>query len=149
MVIDDATGKAACPPFDDKRTHMEVYEFWPSDLQRVFQQAGMPRRRPPVNDACNNNERVSGTPPRITSPLRGSIYAIRMKRRDEDRIAFSANGDAATRTLYWFVNDAYVGSSAPGQSLFWQPAAAGNYDVRVIDDRGMSDTRPLGVSLVE
>lgn len=149
VVIDDATGKPACPPYDGKRTHLEVYEFWPSELQQVFIQAGIPRRTPPRNDACVNGGEAVGEPPRITSPLRGSIYALRMKRRGEDSIAFSANGDAATRTLYWFVNDAYVGSSAPGQSLFWQPAAAGNYDVRVVDDRGMSDTRPLGVSLVE
>ncbi|NKJ23674.1 penicillin-binding protein 1C [Dyella sp. SG609] len=149
VVIDDATGKPACPPYDGKRTHLEVYEFWPSELQQVFIQAGIPRRTPPRNEACVNGGEAVGEPPRITSPLRGSIYALRLKRSDESRIAFSANGDAATRTLYWFVNDAYVGSSAPGQPLFWQPPAAGNYDVRVVDDRGMSDTRPLGVSLVE
>ena len=149
VVIDDATGKPACPPYGDKHTHLEVYEFWPSELQQVFIQAGMPRRTPPRNESCINGGEAVGEPPRITSPLRGSIYALRLKRGEQDRIAFSANGDAATRTLYWFVNDAYVGSSAPGQSLFWQPPTAGNYEVRVVDDRGMSDMRPLGVSLVE
>ncbi|MFC5743337.1 penicillin-binding protein 1C [Dyella tabacisoli] len=149
VVIDDATGKPACPPYAGKRVHTEIYEFWPSELQRVFVQAGMPRRLPPHNDACDESGVIQGDPPRITSPLRGNIYTMRLKQKGEDRIAFSANGDAAVRELYWFVNDAYVGRSAPGELLFWQPPTAGNYELRVVDDRGRSDQRPLGVSLVE
>jgi penicillin-binding protein 1C len=149
VVIDDATGKPACPPYAGKRTHTEIYEFWPSELQRVFVQAGMPRRLPPHNDACDDSGVAEGDPPRITSPLRGSIYTMRLKQKGEDRIAFSANSDASVRELYWFVNDAYVGRSVPGELLFWQPPTAGNYELRVVDDRGRSDERPLGVSLVE
>lgn len=148
VIIDDDTGKPACPPYAGKRTHVEVYEFWPSQLQRVFVQAGIPRRTPPRNDACGDSP-IDGEPPAITSPLRGSIYALRLKRPEEGRIAFTANGDASVREMYWFVDDAYVGRSAPGESLFWQPAAAGNYEVRVVDDRGRSDVRPLGVSVVD
>jgi penicillin-binding protein 1C len=51
--------------------------------------------------------------------------------------------------LYWFVDDAYIGSNMPGESLFWQPPGAGQYNVRVVDDHGRSDQRPLGVSLLE
>ena len=149
VVIDDATGKAACPPFDDKRTHVEVYEFWPSDLQRVFQQAGMPRRKPPVNEACNDNERISGTPPRITSPLRGSIYTLRLKQLAEESIPFTATNDADVRALYWFVDDAYVGRSAPGELMYWQPHGAGRHTVRVVDDHGLADQRILDITLVE
>ncbi len=148
VVIDDETGQPACPPYAGKRTHVEVYEFWPSELQRVFVQAGIPRRTPPRNDACGDVG-VEGEPPAITSPLRGSIYAMRLKRLGDDRIALSANADASVREMYWFVNEAYVGRSAPGEALFWQPAAAGNYEVRVVDDRGRSDVRPLGVSVVD
>ena len=150
VVIDDATGQPACPPLAGKHTHVEVYEFWPSELQRVFVQAGIPRRVPPHNDACNNiGASGDGEPPAMTSPLRGSIYAMRLKRAGEDRIAFSANADASVREMYWFVNDAYVGRTTPGEVFFWQPPAAGNYTVRVVDDHGRSDQRPLGVSLVE
>jgi len=148
VVIDDATGQPACPPYAGKQTHIEVYEFWPSELQRVFVQAGMPRRTPPHNDACGDGG-VDGEPPAITSPLRGSIYAIRFKQPGDNRIAFTANADASVRAMYWFVNDAYVGRSAPGESLFWQPTAAGNYAVRVVDDRGRGDVRPLGVRVVD
>ncbi|HEX7814939.1 penicillin-binding protein 1C [Dyella sp.] len=149
VVIDDDTGKPACPPYAGKRTHIEVYEFWPSELQRVFVQAGIPRRKPPQNDACVEGGVAEGEPPKITSPLRGSIYTMRLKNQGKDPISFSANADAAVRQLYWFVNDAYIGHSAPGELLFWNATGAGNYNVRVVDDRGMSDQRALGVSLVE
>jgi len=149
VVVDDATGQPACPPYAGKRTHVEVYEYWPSDLQRVFVQAGMPRRAPPHNPACSEAGRPDGDPPRITSPLRGSTYAMRLKQLGQQRIAFSATTDADVHALYWFVDDAYIGHSAPGELLFWQPQTAGSYDVRVVDDRGRSDERPLAVSQIE
>lgn len=149
LVIDDATGLPACPPYAGKYTHVEVYEFWSSDMQQVFAQAGMPRRAPPRNPACVDAGQPDGDPPRITSPLRGSTYALRLKQLGSERIAFSASADAGAHALFWFVNDAYVGRSVPGQSLFWQPNHMGSYTVRVVDDRGRSDQRPLDVSLVE
>ncbi len=56
---------------------------------------------------------------------------------------------ADVHALNWFVNDAYIGRSAPGQLLYWQSPTAGSYAVRVVDEHGRSDQRPLGVSLVE
>jgi penicillin-binding protein 1C len=149
VVIDDATGQPACPPYAGKQTHVEVYEFWPSDLQQVFAQAGIPRRKPPQNLSCTGAGQPGGDPPQITSPLRGSTYALRLKQQGMERIAFTATTDADTHALYWFVDDAYIGSNMPGESLFWQPPGAGQYNVRVVDDHGRSDQRPLGVSLLE
>ena len=149
VVIDDATGQPACPPYAGKRTHVEVFEFWPSDLQRVFAQAGMPRRAPPGNDACIDAGRPDGDPPHITSPLRGSLYALRLKDRSQVPIAFAATADADVHMLYWFVDDAYVGRAGPSVPVVWQPHGAGNYRVRVVDDHARSDERVLGVGLVE
>jgi penicillin-binding protein 1C len=149
VVMDDATGKPACPPFDDKRTHTEVYEFWPSDLQRVFQQAGMPRRKPPINLECFGNERVDGGAPSITSPLRGSSYTLRLKQLDEERIPFTATSDADVHVLYWFVDDAYVGRSGSNETMYWQPRTAGQYTIRVVDDHGRAEQRLLSVNLAE
>jgi penicillin-binding protein 1C len=149
LVIDDATGLPACPPYSGKRTHEEVYEFWPSDLQQVFAQAGIARRKPPINPACFNAGTPEGTPPQITSPILGSIYTMRLSQPDKQRIAFSATADADAHTLYWFVNDEYVGRSAPGSALYWQPGTAGSYNVRAIDDHGRVDQRALQVSLIE
>lgn len=149
VVIDDATGAAACPPYDGKRTHVEVYEFWPSDLQRVFQQAGMPRRTPPSNQACQGEQRIDGSAPSITSPLRGSTYTLRLKQLDEERIPFTATSDADAHALYWFVDDAYVGRSSPNELMYWQPHSAGRYIIRVVDDHGRADQRLLDINLVD
>ena len=148
VLIDDATGLAACPPYTGKRVHEEVYEFWPSDLAQVFAEAGIPRRRPPQNPACTNAEAWQGTSPQITSPSRGSAYAMRLAQVTRQPIAFSAVADADTRILYWFVNESYVGRSAPGEALYWQAPNAGDYRVRVVDDHGRSDERPLALTLV-
>lgn len=148
VIIDDATGRAACPPYDGKHTHQDVYEFWPTDLQQVFIEAGIPRRKPPQNPDCIGAGETQGAAPHITSPLRGSAYAMRLKQPGA-RIAFSATTDGDARALYWFVDDSYVGRSAPGSAFYWQPETAGTFRVRTVDDRGRSDERPLDVTLVE
>ncbi len=44
---DTRTGMEACPPYDPTFVRSAVFEFWPSDVQRLFAEAGMPRRQPP------------------------------------------------------------------------------------------------------
>lgn len=149
LIIDDATGLPACPPYAGKHLHQAVYEFWPSDLLHVFAQAGIPRRKPPQNAACVNAGAPDGTPPQITSPLRGSSYVMRVSRQDRQTIAFTAVTDGDVRKLYWFVDGAFVGSARPGEPLFWQPLQAGSYRLRAVDDRGRGDERPLEIKLVE
>jgi len=63
--------------------------------------------------------------------------------------ALAATADADVHVLYWFVDDAYVGRGTPGEPVYWQPPAAGDFRVRAVDDRGRSDERPLDVKLVE
>jgi penicillin-binding protein 1C len=149
VVIDTATGKPACPPYDPGRTRTEVYEYWPSDLARVFAQAGMPRRAPPALPDCQGGGQPAGDPPKITSPLKGSTYQIRVSRLGSERVAFSATTDAGTRMLYWFVDDAYLGSVPSGQALMWAPERTGRFLVRVVDDQGRTDSRELGVGALE
>jgi penicillin-binding protein 1C len=144
VVFDRATGAVACPPYDPATTRTEIYEFWPSDLARVFTQAGLPRRKPPQAD-CGAIGSTDGDPPRITSPLRGAAYTVRARHADQQRIAFNATVDATTREVYWFVDDAYVGSTASGETLFWNATGSGTHAVRAVDDRGRGDTRELRV----
>jgi penicillin-binding protein 1C len=146
--IDTRTGKTACPPFDPAHTRTEVYEFWPSDLARVFTQAGIPRRKPPPDADCGDAA-VVGDPPRITSPLRGAAYTVRGRRVDEARVAFSATVDAGVRQVYWFVDDAFIGTAAGGETLYWQADAAGTHVARAVDDHGRSATRELRVVAVD
>ncbi|HSX59610.1 MAG TPA: penicillin-binding protein 1C [Tahibacter sp.] len=150
VTIDVSTGAVACPPFDPATTRTEVYEFWPSDLARVFAQAGIPRRKPPPDAACERSG--DGDAPRITSPLRGAAYTIRARHgatADEARVAFNATVDAGVREVYWFVDDDYVGAVPAGETLFWRPLAAGSHRARVVDDHGRSETRELRVVAVD
>jgi penicillin-binding protein 1C len=147
VMIDDATGRAACPPYEGKRVHREIYEFWSSDLQQVFIDAGIPRRKPPLSVGCDGAP--DGEAPRIVSPRRGSDYVLRLGEKDRGAIALGAAADADVRALYWFVDDAYVGRALPGALLYWRPAAAGEFRVRAVDDRGRSDERALTVRLVQ
>jgi penicillin-binding protein 1C len=73
---------------------------------------------------------------------------MRLSQGTRQPVAFSAVADADTRILYWFVNESYVGRSEPGEALYWQPPNAGDYRVRVVDDHGRSDERPLELTLV-
>lgn len=146
--IDTRTGEQACPPYDPRHTRSEVYEFWPSDLLQLFSQAGMPRRRPPSPIQCQLDA-PSGTAPRIVSPLLAVSYAIPTAQIGQQTIGLAANTDSEVRRLHWFVNDSFVGTAAPEQSINWQPMQAGHYIVRAVDDRGRADTREVAIELIQ
>jgi penicillin-binding protein 1C len=115
----------------------------------VFAQAGMARRTPPPLPDCQGGGQLAGDPPKITSPLKGSTYQIRVSRLGNERIGFAATTDAGSRTLYWFVDDAYLGSVPSGQPLMWAPDRTGRFLIRVVDDHGRTDSRDLSIGAVE
>jgi penicillin-binding protein 1C len=145
--IDTRTGEQACPPYDPVHTRSEVFEFWPTELLQLFAQAGMPRRRPPPAGDCQR-DMAGGTPPKITSPVTAATYTIRAGRVGNEAVPLAANADSEVRRLHWFVDESYVGTSAPGIALAWNPRGSGHYIVRTVDDRGRADSRPLDVALV-
>jgi penicillin-binding protein 1C len=51
--------------------------------------------------------------------------------------------------LYWFVDEDFVGTAKPGETLFWQPITAGEYTLRAVDDRGRADSRRLRIDVVQ
>jgi len=145
--IDSRTGLEACPPFEGPFVRSEVYEFWPSDLMRLFAEAGVPRRRPPPSAPCGR-EPASDHPPRISSPRTNTTYTLRAQRVGSDGIALDATADGGSRTLYWFIGDAYLGASPPDVPLTWIPASSGFFMVRAVDDHGRADSRELEVAIV-
>jgi penicillin-binding protein 1C len=145
--IDTRTGSQACPPYDPQYTRSEVFEYWPTELLQLFAQAGMPRRRPPPAADCQR-DLPSGTPPHITSPVTAATYTIRAGRVGNEPVPLAANADSEVRRLHWFVDESYVGTSAPGIALAWNPQGSGHYIVRTVDDRGRADSRPLDIALV-
>ncbi|MDH5424485.1 MAG: penicillin-binding protein 1C [Gammaproteobacteria bacterium] len=143
--IDNDSGLRAC--FKNSNTTEKLYEFWPSDLLSVFKQAGISRRLPPpYPPACNKRSySVDALKPEISSPLNNVTYIYRSQETNQQIIPFSAITDAHIRKLYWFLNESYLGTTAPGQPYYWH-SKIGSYFLRVIDDHGGSDTKEFKVS---
>ncbi|MFL6605317.1 MAG: penicillin-binding protein 1C [Steroidobacteraceae bacterium] len=145
--FDTRTGQQACPPYDPRFVRSEVFEFWPSDMLRLFAQAGMPRRQPPAVNVCRRGI-AGGHAPSINSPLRNATYTLRAARVGSETIPLTATTDGAVRTLHWFVDNAYVGTARPDATVTWAPGRSGAFLVRAIDDQGRVDSRELRVAVI-
>lgn len=142
--IDNATGLAACNA--GANTHEEVYEFWSSDMLRLFREAGMPRRVPPALPlGCNNAQQTHADNPQITSPLKGVTYTIRISK--PETIALRANWDGQG-AIYWFADNGYINKSETGNAIAWIPQKAGRYVLRAVDEAGRADSREVNVEFV-
>ena len=144
IAIDNKTGLRACR--FDQNVHFEVYEFWTSDLLKIFRRAGIQRRMPPPYDAdCTIGSRADdGFIPQIVSPQKQVNYIARLDASKTTQIPLSAVVDADVRNVYWFVNEAFLGATKRDKSLIWH-AAPGKYVIRVVDDYGRSDARDVTV----
>ncbi|MCM2304259.1 MAG: penicillin-binding protein 1C [Elusimicrobia bacterium] len=145
VLVDARSGLRACRR---EGARAEVFEFWPSDLLRIFRRAGVPRRTPPAYDpACGLTDRSGrGLPPRIASPLSGVTYHA--SAAAPGPIPLSAVADADAGELYWFADGALLGSAPAGKPLFWTPRP-GRSVVRVVDDQGRGDAREVEVAFSE
>ncbi|MHB1229833.1 MAG: penicillin-binding protein 1C [Halothiobacillus sp.] len=147
--VNKTTDQAVCPPYNPSIDKQNVFEFWPSDLQQVFVQAGLARVKPPKSAHCPFADQTGmGAVPKITSPLLGSVYTLRLSDSAAAQIALTADTDADVGALYWFVNRSYLGQTPAGHTLFWAPMQPGSYTVRAVDDHGRADTREIRVALV-
>ncbi|HEY1314053.1 MAG TPA: penicillin-binding protein 1C [Steroidobacteraceae bacterium] len=143
----DAANHRVCGPGPEVR--QEVYEFWTSDMLRLFREAGMPRRTPPADPDCGNGSEPGGSDSEalhIVSPLRGLVYTERALHPAP--LALRADVGAATHAVYWFAGNAFIGRAPAGETLPWLPQQSGRYTLRAVDDRGGADTRELEVELV-
>lgn len=145
--VDRRSGRRACAPLDAAHVRWELHEYWPSDLMRLFAQAGIARRLPPAAGDCVETG-PGGAPPQIVSPLAGVSYPVREAQLGSERLAFNAHAEGDVRHLYWFVDDAYVGQAAPGVALGWVPQRPGVYRISALDEHGRSDQRELRVEVV-
>lgn len=149
VMIDNETGLVACPPYNPHTTHMKVFEFWPSELERVFARMGITKRKPPLNSECRQTANDQGQPPKITSPIRSMTYTLRRSKLKENRIALTANIDGSSRKMYWFANSAYLAHVQAGQIYYWNPNQAGSFIIQVVDDYGRTDSMRINVNVVE
>jgi penicillin-binding protein 1C len=147
VAIDIATGRATCPPYSPEVTRWEVFEFWSSDMRKLFREAGMARRMPPPLPACATEDSSDG--PRIASPLLGVTYTLQ-RSRPAAVIALETSVAADVRSVFWFDGGALIGKSPVGAgALAWRPAMDGAHLIRVIDDHGRAAERDVQVQYAQ
>ena len=152
VLIDKASQLRACN-FDNEKTMKKVFEFWPSDVQKIFRQAGMHKKLPPpflpecVDESLNALSKVAGNAPTITSPMSTIAYALQSHKLNDEQIPLSATVDSNSSELFWFVGKEFIGSTDPDDSIMWTPQI-GRFDVTVIDDLGRSSQVAIQTSLV-
>jgi penicillin-binding protein 1C len=146
VAINTTTGRPSCPPYSSDTTRFEVFEFWSSDMLKLFREAGVPRRAPPPLPACAAEDTTEA--PRISSPMRGVTYALRRSKPD-GVIALEAGVAGDVQNVFWFDGDALIGKlSAGAGALAWRPSAEGAHLIRLIDDHGRATERDAQVRFV-
>ncbi|MDD2463656.1 MAG: penicillin-binding protein 1C [Desulfobulbus sp.] len=149
VMVERRSGAAACPPYDPQLTKLEVFAFWPSDLERLFCVAGLPRRSPPpLPKQCSERDSgITGDPPRVNSPLNNVIYTLRLS-KPEQSIELAAAIDGESERMYWFADNLYLGSRNRGTNFSWRPPQAGIFGLSVVDDQGRSTGRTVTVEFL-
>jgi penicillin-binding protein 1C len=151
--VDNATGlRLETQPENPGTAHAEVCEFWPSDLEKLFRAAGVPRVGAPAMEAGTKSTALemsaNGKGPCIVSPKRGLIYHVRVGVQSDEVLNLEATAETSREHLHWFVDAAYVGVSDPSSALLWKPMP-GKHVIRAVDDAGRADTRQIVVTAVE
>ena len=141
IAVDGETGRPVCRPYPPG-TRFEIFEFWPSDMLKLFKEAGMPRRTPPALPGCVVDNFTDT--PNISSPLRNVSYTLR--RSKSETVVLEASVGADVRRVFWFDGSSLVASrSRDDGAMAWQPSAPGHHVVRVVDDHGRSAERDVEI----
>ncbi len=149
ILINTENGLRSCGSFA-KKIRIEVYEFWQTDLLKLFKIAGIPRRTPPPYDPrCNLTASIEeGSPPQIISPIKNIQYNIRINNKNQNTIPLTAICNIDIKDIFWFVDESYIGKTKVGDTLFWK-AVPGKYFIRAVDNHGQSDVQELSVVLAK
>lgn len=120
-----------------KRVVSVVREFWTTDLLELFEEAGLPRLIPPPYPPNENRLDAADRsfPPTILSPMANTNYVIRSVDDKRKSLVLVASADAEARELFWFADSLFIGRSAPGGKLLWEPKT-GSHILTVTDQNG-------------
>ena len=129
VIINKKSGLRACFE-EDGITYTRIYEFWPSDLEELFNKAKIYHLKPPLyEEGCEiKNQSNLGKKPQILAPQPDIIYYSQ-----GENIALKASVQADASALYWFIDDAFVCQSEPGEPCFIS-AEPGKHKIMLLDD---------------
>lgn len=130
-------------------SRVEVFEFWPSDIEQIFRNAGVIKKQPPpfMPQCTQVNHIDSKDAPNITSPIPDLTYALRSDRFGQDTIPLIATSASDANTLYWFIDNQFIGQTKPEQPALWE-AKQGDFQVTVVDNIGRSSQTSIQARLV-
>lgn len=144
IAINNKTGLRTCHL--DEHTRFEIFEFWPSDLLKIFKKAGIQRHTPPFFEPDCQLTGNNGLSPQITSPQAGLSYVIRANSTLSNTIPLTAVTDAGVEYVYWFINETFIAKIKAGEPYLWQ-AKPGKFVIRVVDEHGLSDARDIKIEM--
>jgi penicillin-binding protein 1C len=132
VLVDRASGLRV--PVDDgtRELRREVYEFWPGDILKIFEEAGIPRKTPPPFLPESGSELAgrSGRSPRIISPASKEILLASSR-----TIPLRAKVESDVQKVYWFAGKQFIAQAGPNDFVGWD-ADAGDYEITALDDHG-------------
>lgn len=142
--IDKKSGLRHCEETDN--SELKIYEFWPSDLQHIFKQAGLSFKQPPefAKDCHLHGKSTAGLSPVINSPQQQLTYVMQTENPQSNQLPLSAVVDTGVKQLFWFADNRYIGQANSNKPLFWKPES-GRYTLKVVDDHGRSAQMKLRV----
>jgi penicillin-binding protein 1C len=147
IIIDEKSGYRVTKEGEGTRT--AVREVWPTDMLKLFEEAGIPRPVPPPFLESLDLQAGGGKTkaPRIISPLEGASYILRPGSSSYHRIPLIGAADGEVREMFWFANGVFLGKAEPKKTLYWEPDP-GRYYLILLDDRGFSADRMVTVTMV-
>lgn len=144
--IDKKTGLRACrhtPPY----TELKVYEFWPTDILNAFERAGLSKKTPPpFMESCSLNTYQQGMPPQIIYPVSNIVHLVRSYKLDDEKIVLKASADPDADQIYWFIDGALLGQTAPNETLACK-AVIGTHEIKAVDNLGRGSTKKVRIQL--
>lgn len=150
VLIDPDSGLRVA--YDDGKRSLirEIHEFWPADMLGLFRAAGLPRRVAPPFEPSEEmlSTAQASQAPVILSPHASLIYTIRLSDPERSKLPLRVDAAPDSSKVFWFIGTSFVGTSKPGEALFW-PAKVGEWTAHAIDDRGRSSSSSFRVDVVE
>ena len=148
VYIDKKTGLRV-PYFIPESTNIAVYEFWSSEIMSLFEMAGILHRVPPryMPDLEINAVTSYGNAPKIILPTQNITYTFRIHNFENEEIPFKADTDSDAKTVFWFLDNKYIGQSKSG-TVLTAKTEAGNFTVKAVDDLGRASTAKLKVEII-
>jgi penicillin-binding protein 1C len=160
--INKLTGLRRCPfNAQNQNYELKTFEAWPTNVQHLLRRIGM--KTSPLPKFESGCEDFDGTLPQvrqdlasleILSPLSNVEYRRPLNpKTTQDPILLQAKGAADSTAFFWFANNTYLGKlSATSQQgeqphLKWD-AKPGDYNLRVVDQKGRSTSMRLRVKAI-